>query len=179
MKKLLLTAIAASAAAVTYGQGTIFINNLDNTGVVGGNGGTVANPTYSAAVTSNGLIFTADTTSQAGNLGGTAGSTLIGNDFSWALYGGATDSSSALTLLASATGSAITGDNANWGQFLGESTQVAVTGRRPVRPCIWSCTCGKATPSPLMLLLQPVVITSVTPACLRTALVAVQTLLLR
>lgn len=128
MKKLLLTAIAASAAAVTYGQGTIFINNLDNTGVVGGNGGTVANPTYSAAVTSNGLIFTADTTSQAGNLGGTAGSTLIGNDFSWALYGGATDSSSALTLLASATGSAITGDNANWGQFLGESTQVAVTG---------------------------------------------------
>lgn len=128
MKKLLLTAVVASVAAVTYGQGTIFIYNYDNTGVSGGNGGTTANPTFSSAVTQNGLIFTTDTASQAGNLGGTAGSTLIGDDFSWALYGGATASSSALTLVASETGSAITGDNINWGQFEGLAQTYTVAG---------------------------------------------------
>jgi hypothetical protein len=128
MKKLLLTAIAASVAAVTYGQGTIFIYNYDNTGVANGAGGTTANPTYSAAVTSNGLIFTTDTTAQAGTLGGTAGSTLIGQDFSWALYGGATASSSALTLVASETGSDTAGDNINWGQFQGLAQTYTVAG---------------------------------------------------
>jgi hypothetical protein len=128
MKKLLLTAIAASAAAVTYGQGTIVVNNYDNTGVYNGNGGSTANPTFSSAVTQNGLIFTTDVSSQEGTLGGTAGSTLLGADFSWALYGGATDSSSALTLITSETGSAITGDNINWGQLQGGANAVNITG---------------------------------------------------
>ncbi|MGA2247215.1 MAG: hypothetical protein ABSH48_19665 [Verrucomicrobiota bacterium] len=61
MKKLLLIAIAATTvAAVSYGQGTVLLNNLDNTGVLGGNGGTVANPVFSGLVTFNGLIFTTD-----------------------------------------------------------------------------------------------------------------------
>ena len=117
MKKLAFTAIAATVAAVTYGQGTIYVDNSANTGVYNGNGGSAANPTYSAAVTQNGLIFTTDTTAQAGTLGGTSGSTLIGQDFSWALYGGTTDSSSALTLIATQTGSATSGDNASWGEI--------------------------------------------------------------
>jgi hypothetical protein len=125
MKKLLVTAIAATAAAVTYGQGTIFINNYDNTGVFNGAGGSAANPVYSAAVTQNGLIFTTDATEQQGS-----GSTLIAQDFSWALYGGATDSSSALTLLASETGSGIAGDNTSvgYGQLFGAATAVSVPG---------------------------------------------------
>jgi hypothetical protein len=124
MKKLLLTAIAASVAAVTYGQGTIFIYNVDNTGVYNGNGGSTANPVYSGSVTQNGLIFTTDSTEQAGG-----GSTLIGNDFSWALYGGAT-ATTATTLLASETGSAITGDNtsANYGNLYYGANAVSVPG---------------------------------------------------
>jgi len=125
MKILLVTAIAATAAAVTYGQGTIFVNNYDNSGVYNGNGGTVANPVFSSLVTQNGLIFTADST-EAYQFSG--GSGLIADDFSWALYGGS--SASSLTLLASETGSAITGDNTtvSYGQFIGGSDFVNVTG---------------------------------------------------
>jgi hypothetical protein len=129
MKQLLITAFAAAAAASVYGQGILYVNNTGNTGVYGGAGGSASNPTYSAAVTQNGLIFTTDTTEQAGNFpgqGGAAGSTLIGEDFSWALYGGTT--SSGLTLLGSQTGSAIVGDNANWGQVADLADLFTVAG---------------------------------------------------
>jgi hypothetical protein len=125
MKKLVLAAIAATAAAATYGQGVIYINNLANTGVYNGNGGSTANPVYSAAVTQNGLIFTTDTTEQQGG-----GSTLLGQDFSWALYGGA--SASSLSLIASATtASEISGDNYNYGQILGSSVGATVASSTP------------------------------------------------
>jgi hypothetical protein len=104
MKKLLLTAVVASAAAISYGQGTILINNLQNTGVYNGNGGTTANPVYSALVTQNGLILTTDPTETQAAVSGKGSSALIGDDFSWALYGGS--SASTLTLVASETGSA-------------------------------------------------------------------------
>jgi hypothetical protein len=127
MKQLLITALAVTAAAVTsYGQGTIFINNLSNTGIYNGNGGTVANPVYSALVTQNGLIFTTDATETQAAVSGSGTSALMGDDFSWALYGGS--SASSLTLLASETGSATTGDNEFWGQVYGGANQVSVTG---------------------------------------------------
>jgi hypothetical protein len=51
---------------------------------------------------------------------------LIGDDFSWALYGGS--SSYTLTLLASCTGSQIVGDNLNYGCFYEATSGVAVPG---------------------------------------------------
>jgi hypothetical protein len=127
MKKTTLLALAMAGFAVgSYGQGTIFINNLANTGVFGGNGGTVADPVYSALVTQNGLIFTTDPTEQEGSTGGTAGSTLIGDDFSWELLGGA--SASSLSAVASFTGGQIVGDNQNYGQFQGPSAGEDVPG---------------------------------------------------
>jgi hypothetical protein len=121
MKKLLLASIATMVSlAISYGQGTILINNFQNSGVQGGNGGTVANPVYSSLVTANGLLFTTDPAAQEQNQGGTAGSTLMGEDFSWALYGGATAAEAAADVasgvpLDSKTGGSITGDNAVWG----------------------------------------------------------------
>jgi len=127
MKKIIFLAMSvAGLTASSFGQGTIFINNLNNTGVFGGNGGTTANPTYSSSVTQNGLIFTLDVASQAGTLGGPAGSDLIGADFSWALLGGS--SASSLTAIASFTGSQISGDNANWGQLQGPGQAASIAG---------------------------------------------------
>ena len=126
MKPLMVIAFATTLTAASYGQGTIALNNYDNTGVYEGAGGSVTNPVYSANVTANGLIFTTDPTEQAGNLGGEAGSMLIGDDFSWALYGGS--SSYTLTLLASCTGSQIVGDNLNYGCFYEATSGVAVPG---------------------------------------------------
>ncbi|MDR3434490.1 MAG: PEP-CTERM sorting domain-containing protein [Rouxiella aceris] len=126
MKQLLITALAVTAAAVTsYGQGTIFINNLNNTGVYNGNGGTVANPVFSSLVTQNGLIFTTDST-EAYQFSG--GSGLIADDFSWALYGGA--SANSLTLITSETGSQIAGDNSNvnYGDFTEGGDTFSVAG---------------------------------------------------
>jgi hypothetical protein len=107
------------------------LNNLANTGVFGGAGGSIATPVFSTGVTQNGLIFTADPAAQEQNNGGTAGLTLIGVDFSWALYGGATAATATDTtgsLVASETGTAIVGDNANWGQFAGPATAASVAG---------------------------------------------------
>jgi hypothetical protein len=122
MEKILLTAVSAAAvAAVSHGQGTIYIDNTINTGVYQGSGGTVANPVYSSAVTQNGLIFTLDPAEQEQNfLGGRAGSILMGDDFCWALYAGATAAATEVALftgtpLASNTGAGITGDNATYG----------------------------------------------------------------
>jgi hypothetical protein len=95
--------------------------------VYNGSGGTVANPVFSTGVTQNGLIYTTDPAAMAGNLGGPAGSALIGLDFSWALLGGATPDS-ATTLLASYTGTQINGDNFNWGQLEGPSYQTSIPG---------------------------------------------------
>lgn len=116
MKKLLFTAIAATATAtVSYGQGDVFVDNTANTGVYSGAGGTALNPVYSAAVTQNGLIFTTDVAAQQGG-----GSALIGVDFSFALYAGATQAAlqtaiTAGTPLDSATGASTVGVNAVYG----------------------------------------------------------------
>jgi hypothetical protein len=129
MKQLILTTLAVAAAASAFGQGEVLVNNTDNNGLYGGAGGSAANPSYSAAVTQNGLIFTTDTTEQAGNFtsqGGPVGSTLIGEDFSWALYGGT--SSSSLSLLVSQTGTAIVGDNANWGNVADTADIASIPG---------------------------------------------------
>jgi uncharacterized membrane protein len=115
MKQLLITALAATAAAAVYGQGTIFVDNTANTGVYNGNGGTTANPVYSALVTQNGLIFTTDPTETEAAVTKSGSSTLIGDDFSWALYGGS--SASSLSLIASQTGSSISGDNYFYGEI--------------------------------------------------------------
>lgn len=125
MKKLFFTTIVAAATAVSHGQGSIFVDNSGNTGVYDGAGGTVANPVYSPLVTANGLIFTTDPTEQEQNLGGRAGSMLIGVDFSWAIYGGATEAAvlaaiQSGTPLASNTGSGIVGDNPQFGVVEGQ-----------------------------------------------------------
>ena len=122
--------IFAATAVAGYGQGTIYIANIENTGVYDGNGGSVTNPVYSYAVSQNGLIFTADPTEQAGNLGGPAGSQLIGDDFSWALYGGSS-AISVNTLIASEAGSQIKGDNVFWGELYGGNSPVQVPGTLP------------------------------------------------
>jgi hypothetical protein len=130
MKTRMVALLVVAAATVAgYGQGTIFIDNLDNDGVYNGYGGSVTDPVYSEYVTENGLIFTMDPTEQAGNLGGPAGSQLIGDDFSWALYGGSSPYS-VDTLVASETGSQITGDNETvwWGGLYGGNSSVNVPG---------------------------------------------------
>jgi hypothetical protein len=130
MKTFMVTLLVVAAAGVPgHGQGTIYINNTSNTGVYDGAGGTTANPVYSYLVKMNGLIFTWDPAEQAGNLGGPAGSQLMGDDFSWALYGGST-AVSVNTLIASETGSQIVGDNQYvwWGQFEGNPNEVSIPG---------------------------------------------------
>ena len=141
MKKLILTTLLVTGAALgASAQGTIFINNLKNTGVFGGNGGTPfngtsGNPVYSSLVTSNGLIFTLDTTAQAGHLGYTAGSQMIGTDFNFALYGGATSGgASNLILSLTGTNAAAAGDNANWGELSGPGAQQNVPGTTATSP---------------------------------------------
>jgi len=134
MKKLILSvSLVAGVSLITHAQGTIAANNLANTGSFNGqsfnpNSGT-GNPVYSSTVTSGGLIFTLDPAAQAGNNGyGSANSQMLGQDVSWALYGGAT-AGAATTLLASLTGSGITGDNANWGQITdGTGAAIGVPG---------------------------------------------------
>lgn len=135
MKKTLIAAMVSASTAIGQGQGTIYVDNLANTGIYNGAGGTVANPFYSDAVTQNGLIFTTDPAAQAGNIpGGPAGSMLIGVDFSWVLYGGATAYAAQMDIqsgipLASETGSQITGDNPFWGQVQNQSyTLITVPG---------------------------------------------------
>ena len=126
MRKFILTTLLVTGAALrAFAQGTIFAENLNNTGVYNGAGGTAfdpvadtGNPVYSSLVTSNGLIFTMDPTAQAGNLGYGQGSQMLGVDVNFALYGGAT-AGTANTLIVSLTGTngAAAGDNANWGQL--------------------------------------------------------------
>ncbi|MGA2244232.1 MAG: hypothetical protein ABSH48_04450 [Verrucomicrobiota bacterium] len=132
MKKLRLIAIAATTvAAISHGQGTIVVNNLENTGFQPGGADPGFPPVYSASVTANGLVFTEDPAAQAGNLGDPAGGALMGLDFSWALYGGASPDAS-MTLLASATTPAeIAGDNVNWGGLWGSANAVSVLGSVP------------------------------------------------
>jgi hypothetical protein len=85
MKKTILSALLVTGLSVTvFGQGNIAVNNLANTG-----GGSKSTAVYSALVTSGGLIFTADTGSQAKNNGGNA-TTAEWNDIGFMLYGGAT-----------------------------------------------------------------------------------------
>ena len=128
MKTFMVMLLVVTATGVTgYGQGTIYVANWDNTGIYDGNGGTTANPVFSWEVTANGLIFTWDPAEQAGNLGGPAGSKLMGDDFSWALYGGRS-AGYVNTLIASETGSQIVGDNFNWGQFEGNPGSVSIPG---------------------------------------------------
>ena len=138
MKKLILTTLLVTGAALgALAQGTIFANNLNNTGVYGGAGGTPftgtsGNPTYSPLVISNGLIFTSDPTAQAGNLGYGQGSQMLGVDVNWVLYGGAT-AGTATTLITGEVGTngAAAGDNANWGQLYGGGQQYNVPGTTP------------------------------------------------
>ena len=125
MKRSLITILFVCLAFYSHGQGTIFVNNFNNTGVFGGAGGTPfngtsGNPVYSPLVTSNGLIFTLDATAQAGNLGYGGGSQMLGVDVNFALYGGAT-AGTATNLIESLTGTngAAFQDNANWGQITG------------------------------------------------------------
>jgi hypothetical protein len=121
MKKItIIGALALTVASLSvYGQGTILVDNSANTGAFGGQSfnGTTGDPVYSATVTANGLIFTTDTADQAGHNGyASADSTMMGADFSWALFGGAT-SGTATTFIVGDTGGAITGDNVNWGDI--------------------------------------------------------------
>ena len=135
MKKLILITLFVTGAALgAFAQGTIFADNLHNTGVYNGAGGTPftgtsGNPTYSPLVISNGLIFTSDPTAQAGNLGYGQGSQMLGVDVNWELYGGAT-AGTATTLITGEVGTngAAAGDNPNWGQFNGPGAQQAVPG---------------------------------------------------
>ena len=137
MKKLILIMLLVTGAALgAFAQGTIFANNLMNTGVYNGAGETAfnpfagtGNPVYSSLVTSNGLIFTLDPTAQAGNLGYGQGSQMLGVDVNWELYGGAT-AGTATTLITGEVGTngAAAGDNANWGQFNGPGSQQYVPG---------------------------------------------------
>lgn len=130
MKKTILSAIIiAGLTASVYGQGTVLANNQNNTGTYNGNGGQafnpgteVGSPTYSSLVTSNGLFFTLDTAAQAGHNGYTAGSQMMGADFSFALFGGAT-ALTATNPVTSLTGGAIAGDNGNWGQLIVSGSQ--------------------------------------------------------
>lgn len=134
MKRSLITILFVCLAFRSHGAGTIFINNLHNTGVYNGAGGvpfTGNNPgtVYSSLVTSNGLIFTPDIYAQAGNLGGPAGSQLIGLDFNFSLYGGATAGTvNTLILSLVGTNGAAAGDNVNWGQFSAGGTSYNVPG---------------------------------------------------
>jgi hypothetical protein len=141
MKKYLKHIIAATAtialAASSYGQGYVLLDNLNNTGSYLGNSGggsstpfngSTGNPAYSALVTSNGLFFTTDPADQAGPNGYTPStSTMIGADFSFAIYGGST-AGTATTLLASFTGGEIVGDCANWGQLEGPTALATPVG---------------------------------------------------
>src|SRR5215469_7004071 len=97
MKKLVITTMLASGmTAAAFGQATIFLDNLANTGVFGGAGGTPFNgttgdPVYSTSVTQNGLIFTLDPLAQAGHLGfASTDSQMLGIDVNVAVWGGAT-----------------------------------------------------------------------------------------
>jgi len=123
MKKVILTLFVAGLSLGAFAQGTVLIDNFPNTGVYNGNGGTAfngasGNPVYSSLVTSNGLIFTTHTASQAGQLGYSVGSSqMLGVDVNFQLFGGAT-AGQATNLVASAIGSGqIAGDNGNWGQI--------------------------------------------------------------
>ena len=137
MRKLILTTLLVTGAALrAFAQGTIFVENLNNTGVYNGAGGTAfdpvndtGNPVYSSLVTSNGLIFTLDPTAQAGNLGYGQGSQMLGVDVNFALYGGPT-AGTANTFILSLIGTNGTAfhDNLNWGQlFYGQQQYVPGT----------------------------------------------------
>ena len=142
MKKLILTTLLVTGASLgAFAQGTIFANNLKNTGVYGGAGGTpfngtTGNPTYSSLVISNGLIFTSDPTAQAGNNGySVSGSQMMGADFNWVLYGGATLTSATNSIVSEiGTNGAAAGDNANWGQLSGPGAQQAIPGTTATSP---------------------------------------------
>jgi hypothetical protein len=129
VKTILGTLLALALILNSHGQGTIFLNNFQNTGVYNGHGGEAftgsnGSPVYSSLVTSNGLIFTTDDSAQAGNLGYTAGSKLLGVDVSFQLFGGPTPDQ-ATNIVATVIGNNITGDNVNWGQIgYGSSTFV-------------------------------------------------------
>jgi len=124
VKSIIVAGAAVALAASSYGQGTVYLNNGQNTGVLNGNGGVAftgdnSGTVFSSLVTSNGLVFTTDTSEQAGNLGGPTGSALIGENFSFAIYGSLT-SGGTFSLLDSVTGSAInngSGTNPNWGEL--------------------------------------------------------------
>lgn len=127
MKKTIIAIAAVTALAVTsYGQGYIYINNLSNTG---GAGAQTDHPTYSSAVTANGLFYTADTAAQAQNNGDASYGTQIGVDFNFAIYAGT--SSGSLTYLTGLTGGGIAGDNAQWGQVQGPSGSFAIGSGSP------------------------------------------------
>ena len=72
---------------------------------------------YSSGVTANGLIFTLDPVAQAQSFnGGPTPSALIGEDFNWALYGGAT-AGTATTFIDGETGAQTANINLNWGMI--------------------------------------------------------------
>jgi len=133
MKKYIVSTLAVMAlATASYGQGYVYLNNLANTGVQGGNGGTLSNPTYSANVTSNGLFFTTDATQDQGTVG--AGQFLMGEDFSYILEGSTTGTAGSFSVIASATTTGeISGDNPAYGQLQGPGASEAV-GSGAVNP---------------------------------------------
>jgi hypothetical protein len=129
MKKILAASgvVFALATISSFAQGTINVNNLSNTGVFNGNGGTTASPVYSALVTQNGLFFTTDPTATAAANGSVSQGALMGVDFNFAIYGGAT-AGTATTLITGLNGGAIAGDNFNYGQLQGPSGTFQVSG---------------------------------------------------
>jgi hypothetical protein len=122
MKKVILSALVTIGfSAAVFAQGTVALNNLANTGVYNGNGGVAFNgingtTVYSSLVTSNGLIFTADTDNQWGNNGGPNASKLVGIDMSYALFGASTAGGINTSLTPVATGF-VSGDNLQWGEI--------------------------------------------------------------
>jgi len=143
MKKTLITCMCAMGLSLgVYAQGTIFIDNLHNTGTNGGAGGVAfnpgsgtGNPSYSSQVTANGLIFTMDTVNTWGTAanGGPAGNQLLGTDVNFTLLGGAT-AQTATTVIASFTGAQIAGDNLNWGQLQGPTGAFNIPGSTASSP---------------------------------------------
>jgi hypothetical protein len=130
MKKTIIAISAVVALGISsYGQWYIEINNFDNSGTFGS---WTDGFHYSPLVTHNGLFFTTDTAAQAQNIsGGEAYGTQMGQDFSFALYGGAT-AGTVTTLIGSFTGAAIAGDNYGWGQLQGPSGAAVIPGSSPL-----------------------------------------------